>query len=214
MKKQQQNWHTFDFTTLEAKGGPCNGEYYGLPWPCWGNAEMGHPGTPNLYDTSKRVADGELCFRARFGTERNGESLLAEGSYPLGSEIEGGYPEFSADLLKKLAELQQEMFAEINIADANDAGIRDGQAMWVEGPEGGRIEVKAKVTEHSVARGVVWMPFHFGGKFQGKDLREKYPKGSDPYVLGEACNTVFTYGYDSVIQMQETKASLCRIRPA
>jgi formate dehydrogenase major subunit len=127
-------------------------------------------------------------------------------------EYEGGGDETRSNAW--LAELQQEMFAEINIADANDAGIRDGQDIWVEGPEGGRIEVKAKVTEHGVGRGVVWMPFHFGGKFQGKDLREKYPKGSDPYVLGEACNTVFTYGYDSVTQMQETKASLCRIRPA
>ena len=33
---------------------------------------MGHPGTPNLYDPSKPVADGGLCFRARFGVERNG----------------------------------------------------------------------------------------------------------------------------------------------
>ena len=55
---------------------------------------------------------------------------------------------------------------------------------------------------------------HFGGHFQGRDLRDKYPKGSDPYVLGEACNTAFTYGYDSVTQMQETKASLCKISAA
>ena len=54
MKNQQ----TFDPTTLLARGGPCDGEYYGLPWPCWGTAEMKHPGTPNLYDTSKEVKDG------------------------------------------------------------------------------------------------------------------------------------------------------------
>ena len=40
----------------KANGGPCDGDYYGLPWPCWGTAEMKHPGTPNLYDTSKPVA--------------------------------------------------------------------------------------------------------------------------------------------------------------
>jgi len=55
------------------------------------------------------------------------------------------------------------------------------------------------------------MPFHFGGHFQGEDLREKYPKGADPYVLGESSNTAQTYGYDSVTQMQETKATLCKI---
>ena len=37
---------------------------------------------------------------------------------------------------------------------------------------------------------------------------------ADPYVLGEACNTAMTYGYDSVTQMQETKCTLCRIYKA
>jgi formate dehydrogenase major subunit len=340
LKSHQQNWHTFDFTTLQARGGEADGDYYGMPWPCWGTAEMGHPGTPNLYDTSKPVAEGGLTFRARFGVERDGVSLLAAGSYGRGSEIKDGYPEFSAEMLKKLgwwddlteaekdkaegknwktdlsggiqrvaiahgcspfgnakarcvvwnfpdpvpvhreplyttrrdlvekyptyedrrsfyrlptrygsiqakdytgdyplimtsgrlveyegggdetrsnpwlAELQQDMFAEVNVADANDAGIKHGDDIWVEGPEGGRIKVKAKVTKEGVARGVVWLPFHFGGHFQGEDLRSKYPSGSDPYVLGEACNTAFTYGYDSVTAMQETKCSLCRISRA
>jgi formate dehydrogenase major subunit len=340
LKQHQQNWHTFDYTSLEAKGGPANGDYYGLPWPCWGTAEMGHPGTPNLYDTSKPVARGGLNFRARFGVERDGVNLLAEKSYPVGNEIKDGHPEFTADMLKKLgwwddlsdaekqlaegknwktdrsggiqrvaikhgcapfgnakaravvwtfpdpvpvhreplytsrrdlvekypsyedrknfyrlptryasiqakdytgdyplimtsgrlveyegggdetrsnpwlAELQQDMFAEINIVDANNNGIKDGQQIWVEGPEGARIKVMAKVTQEGVAAGVVWLPFHFGGHFEGRDLRDKYPKGSDPYVLGEACNTAFTYGYDSVTQMQETKCSLCRISRA
>ena len=62
--------------------------------------------------------------------------------------------------------------------------------------------------------GVAFMPFHFGGHFQGEDLRHKYPAGADPYVLGEASNTAQTYGYDSVTKMQETKATLCRIEPA
>jgi formate dehydrogenase major subunit len=60
---------------------------------CWGTPEMGHPGTPNLYDTSKPVAKGGLCFRANFGVERNGENLPAEGSYPESSELKDGYPE-------------------------------------------------------------------------------------------------------------------------
>ena len=340
LKQHQQNWHTFDYTSLEAKGGPANGDYYGMPWPCWGTAAMGHPGTPNLYDTGKPVARGGLNFRARFGVERDGVNLLAEGSYPKGNEIKDGHPEFTADLVKKfgwwddltddekqlaegknwktdlsggiqrvaikhgcapfgnakartvvwtfpdpvpvhreplytsrrdlvekypsyedrksfyrlptrygsiqakdytgeyplimtsgrlveyegggdetrsnpwLAELQQHMFAEINIVDANNNGISDGDQIWVEGPEGARIKVMAKVTQEGVAAGVVWLPFHFGGHFEGRDLRDKYPKGSDPYVLGEACNTAFTYGYDSVTQMQETKCSLCRISRA
>jgi len=106
------------------------------------------------------------------------------------------------------------MFAEINIVDANNAGIKHGEMMWVSSPEGARIKVQAKVTDQGVAAGVVWLPFHFDGHFEGKDLRDKYPKGADPYVLGEAANTAFTYGYDSVTAMQETKCSLCRISRA
>ncbi|UCH72623.1 MAG: molybdopterin-dependent oxidoreductase, partial [Rhodospirillales bacterium] len=102
LKLHMANQHTFDRTTLQAVGGPADGEYYGLPWPCWGTAEMKHPGTPILYDTSKPVAEGGLTFRARFGVERNGENLLAEGSYSVDSEIQDGYPEFTMQMLMDL----------------------------------------------------------------------------------------------------------------
>jgi formate dehydrogenase major subunit len=340
IKAHMANQHVFDRTTLQAVGGEMDGEYYGLPWPCWGTADMKHPGTPNLYDTSKPVAEGGLCFRARFGVEHEGNNLLAEGSYPVGSEIKDGYPEFTMGMLKKLgwdgdltaderkaidavagdktnwkvdlsggiqrvaikhgcapfgnakarvkvwtfpdpiplhreplytsrrdlvedyptysdrklyrlptlyksiqdkdyskdypiiltsgrlveyegggdetrsnpwlAELQQDMFVELNPFDANGKGIRNGDMVWVNTPEGARIKVMAMVTER-VARGVAFLPFHFGGHMEGKDLRAKYPEGSDPYVLGEAANTAMTYGYDSVTLMQETKCSLCSI---
>ena len=343
IKKHMENQHTFDKTTLQAVGGPCDGEYYGLPWPCWGTADMNHPGTPNLYDMSKPVSKGGLTFRARFGVERDGVNLLAEGVYSEGSDIQDGYPEFTLAMLKELgwdgeltaeelatieagagdatnwktdlsggiqrvaidhecapfgnakaravvwtfpdpvpvhreplytnrrdlvkdyptyadkqfyrlptmyesiqkndfskdypmiltsgrlveyegggdesrsnpwlAELQQEMFVEINTRDANNLGIRDGQQVWLEGPEGGKVKIAALVTER-VGEGVAFMPFHFGGMFQGEDLRDKYPEGSDPIVLGESANTALTYGYDSVTQMQETKASLCKITAA
>ncbi len=339
LKLHLENKHTFDTTTLKAEGGPCDGDYYGLPWPCWGTPQMKHPGSPNLYDTSKTVAEGGMPFRARFGVEYQGQNLLAEGSWSKGSEIQDGYPEFTADMLKQLgwwddltaeektaaegknwkndvsggiqrvaikhgcapygnakarcivwtfpdpvpihreplytsrrdlvekfptyedrksfwrlptryasiqaqdyskdyplihtsgrlveyegggeetrsnpwlAELQQDMFAEINPVDANNIGIKDGQWIWLEGPEGGRIKVKAMVTQR-VGRGVVFTPYHFGGWFQGEDLLAKYPEGTAPYVRGDAANTIFTYGYDSVTMMQETKASLCKITAA
>ena len=339
LKLHAQHRRTFDPLTLKAESGPCKGDYYGLPWPCWGKPEMKHPGTPILYDTSKPVAEGGLVFRAAWGTEHEGKSLLASGVFSKGSDLKDGYPEFTSDILKKLgwwddltpdekkeaegknwktdlsggiqrvvikhgcapfgngrarcnvwtypdpvpvhreplytprfdlvkkyptyadrkayyrlptryqsiqaidhslqypliftsgrlteyegggeeqrseawlAKLQQEMFAEVNPKDAADAGIRNGQWMWLEGAEGGRIKVKAMVTER-VGPGTVWTPFHFGGWFQGKDLYEKYPEGTAPFIRGEACNTATTYGYDSVTMMQETKATLCRITPA
>jgi formate dehydrogenase major subunit len=126
-------------------------------------------------------------------------------------EYEGGGDETRSN--PWLAELQQDMFVEINPYDANSGGIRDGQMVWVHGPEGGKVKVMALVTER-VGRGVAFMPFHFGGWFQGEDRRHKYPAGADPYVLGDSTNTAQTYGYDSVTQMQETKTTLCRIEAA
>src|SRR6266850_2460955 len=61
LKLHMKNMHTFDVVTLRAKGGPCDGETFGLPWPCWGTPEMKHPGTHIMYDTSKEVKDGGLC---------------------------------------------------------------------------------------------------------------------------------------------------------
>jgi formate dehydrogenase major subunit len=126
-------------------------------------------------------------------------------------EYEGGGEETRSN--PWLAELQQAMFVEISPRDANQLGIKDGQAVWVHGANGGRVRVMAMVTPR-VGEGVAFMPFHFGGHFQGVDLRSKYPPGADPYVLGEAVNTVTTYGYDAVTHMQETKVTLCQIEKA
>jgi len=105
------------------------------------------------------------------------------------------------------------MFCEVNPVDANNSGIREGADIWVHSPEGAKVMVKAMLTER-VAPGVVFMPFHFGGRWEGKSLRDKYPQGTDPYVIGDSSNTCGTYGYDSVTQMQETKVTLCRIEAA
>ena len=127
-------------------------------------------------------------------------------------EYEGGGEETRSN--KWLAELQQDMFVEINPADAQERGIRDGAWVWVTGPESNsKARVKALVTER-VGRGVAFMPFHFGGWFQGEDRRKYYPAGTDPIVLGESVNTLTTYGYDPVTFMQETKVTLCQIRSA
>ena len=124
-------------------------------------------------------------------------------------EYEGGGEETRSN--KWLAELQQDMFIEINPADAAERGIKDGAWVWVTGAENSaKAKVKALVTER-VGKGVAWMPFHFAGWFQGVDQRSKYPKGADPIVLGESVNTITTYGYDPVTGMQEPKATLCQI---
>jgi len=127
-------------------------------------------------------------------------------------EYEGGGEETRSN--KWLAELQQDMFVEINTADAQARGIKDGAWVWVSGPENNaRTRVKALVTDR-VGKGVAFMPFHFGGWYQGVDQRVNYPKGTDPIVLGESVNTVTTYGYDPVTGMHEGKVTLCQIAAA
>ncbi len=370
LKLHMANQNQFDLRTQKALATApkeISGDYYGLPWPCWGTPEFKHPGTPLLYNTNLSIKDGGGTFRARFGVERvidqkvveNGvevtkqirHNLLAEGSFSKDSELKDGYPEFTLGVLKKLgwdkdlteaelafiqkvnpatpdavswsldlsggiqrvvithgcipygngkaravafglpdaipthrepiytprpelvakyptlpnarqfrmpnigfdvqkaavekgiakefplilssgrlveyegggeetrsnkwlAELQQDMFIEINPADAATRGIKDGGWVWVTGAEGGaKAKVKALVTER-VGKGVTWSPFHFAGWFQGVDQRSKYPSGADPIVLGESVNTLTTYGYDPVTGMQEPKATLCQIRAA
>ena len=105
---------------------------------------------------------------------------------------------------------KQENFVEINPADANDRGIKDGEYVWVKTPTGAQLKVKAQVTDR-VGRGTTFIPFHFSGWWQGKDMLEFYPEGAAPIVRAEAVNTATTYGYDSVTMMQESKTTLCQV---
>jgi len=360
LKSHMANQKDFDMLTQKATTGPNAGDYYGLPWPCWGTPEFKHPGTPLLYNTNLSIKEGGGTFRARFGVEREETlpdgskrkvSMLGNGYYSKDSEIKDGYPEFTLAVLKKLgwdkdlteaemgvinkinpttpdavswsidlsggiqrvaiehgcvpygngkaranafglpdaipthrepiytprpelvakyptlpnavqfrmpnvgfdvqkaavdkgiaksfpliltsgrlveyegggeetrsnkwlAELQQDMFIEINPADASERGIKDGGWVWVTGAElDSKARMKALVTER-VGRGVTWCPFHFAGWFQGVDQRGNYPKGADPIVLGESVNVLTTYGFDPVTGMQEPKATLCQVRAA
>ncbi len=349
LKAHMRNMHMFDVKTLRCKGGKdaetgydLTGDYFGLPWPCYGTPELKHPGSANLYDNTQHVMDGGGNFRANFGVERDGVNLLAEdGSFSKGADITTGYPEFDHVLMKKLgwwdeltdaeklaaegknwktdlsggiqrvclkvhgvhpfgnakaravvwnfpdpvplhreplfgtrpdlvakypthddkkafwrmptlyktvqqkaindglaqkfpiiltsgrlveyegggeetrsnpwlAELQQENFVEINPKAASDRGIRNGDYVIVSTPTGARIKVRALVTQR-VGVDTAFIPFHFSGWWQGKDMLEYYPEGAAPIVRGEAVNTATTYGYDSVTMMQETKTTICNI---
>ncbi len=100
LKKQQENWHLFNNSSLKGTGEFAK-EYYGLPWPCWSET---HPGSPVLYNTDLPVSQGGMGFRANFGLERNGVSLLAvDGSYPKGSKVQGGYAEITGANIEELA---------------------------------------------------------------------------------------------------------------
>jgi formate dehydrogenase major subunit len=123
-------------------------------------------------------------------------------------EYEGGGEETRSN--PWLAELQQDSFVEINPKAAADRGIRNGEYVWLSTPTGARLKVKAVVTER-VGPDTAFMPFHFSGWWQGKDMKAYYPEGAAPIVRGEAVNTATTYGYDSVTMMQESKTTVCQI---
>jgi formate dehydrogenase major subunit len=132
-------------------------------------------------------------------------------------EYEGGGEETRSN--PYLAELQQDMFVEINPKAANDRGIRNGEYVWVKTPpmqglaDFKGIKVKALVTERVDAE-TVFLPFHFSGRWGGVDMAPYYPQGAMPVVRGEAVNTATTYGYDTVTMMQETKTTVCQIERA
>jgi formate dehydrogenase major subunit len=147
--------------------------------------------------------------RSRRRTSRQGrEELPADAHQGRLVEYEGGGDETRSN--PWLAELQQENFIEINPKDANDRGVIDGEYVWVKSPTGAQISVKAMITDR-VGAGTTFIPFHFAGWWQGKDMLEFYPEGAAPIVRAEAVNTATTYGYDSVTMMQETKTTLCQV---
>ncbi|CZE46814.1 formate dehydrogenase [Campylobacter geochelonis] len=99
LRKHQENWHNFDPETLMGRG-PVEGEYYGLPWPCW---DEEHPGTPILYDISKPYVKGGMGFRNRFGLVHNGVSQLADDSITLpGAKVKGGYAQITKENIEKI----------------------------------------------------------------------------------------------------------------
>jgi formate dehydrogenase major subunit len=91
IKAHMANQDKFDIVTLRAPKelADIGGDFYGLPWPCWGKPEVRHPGTHILYNTNLRMMDGGGAFRPRFGLERNGETLLAQNSWNLDSAHPG-----------------------------------------------------------------------------------------------------------------------------
>jgi formate dehydrogenase major subunit len=70
LKLHMKNMNTFDAKTMRAKGGPCDGDYFGLPWPCYGTPEIKHPGSQPLRplaprDGWRRLLPRQFRHRAR-----------------------------------------------------------------------------------------------------------------------------------------------------
>jgi formate dehydrogenase major subunit len=192
IQAHMRNMHVFDVKTTRARGGKdaktgydLTGDYFGLPWPCYGHAKIKHPGTPLLYDTHKHPMDGGHAFRALFGVEKDGVNLLAEdGVHNKGSDITTGYPQFDHVLLKKLG-----WWDELTDEEKKEA---EGKT-WANDLSGGiqRVAMKHGCTPfgNAKARAVVWnwpdqIPQHREPLFSPRpDLVAKYPTHDDVKVL-------------------------------
>ena len=187
LKLHMQHQADFDPATLLAKSGPCAGEYYGLPWPCWGTPELKHPGTAFLYDLKRSVKEGGSGFRARWGVEREGVSLLAD-NYPKDSEIKGGYPEFTMAVLKKLG-WDKELTADELAIIQKVGGNKIDDVSWQTDLSGGiqRVAVSHNCAPfgNGRARAVSWnlvdpVPVHREPiRTPRRDLIDKYPALDD-----------------------------------
>ncbi len=104
------------------------------------------------------------------------------------------------------------MYAEINPRVANELALEDGDWVWVK-TDPGKMLVQTRTTER-VNEEEVFLPFHWGGIFEGESYVDRYPDGTEPLVIGDSCNIGTSVGYDVVTNMQATKATLCRLEPA
>ena len=81
LKLHMKNMSTFDVKTLRARGGPCDGDYYGLPWPCYGTPELKHPGIAQPLrhveddDGRRRLLPRQFRRRARRRVAAGGRRL-------------------------------------------------------------------------------------------------------------------------------------------
>lgn len=114
---------------------------------------------------------------------------------------------------KYLAEIYHEMFVEIHPNTALNLGVNDGDNVWVHGTSGTKILVKAKYS-YRVDEGSVFLPQNFSGIYEGKNLIDRYPQGTQPYAIGEAASMITSYGFDYNTACPETKCGLCRIEKA
>nr|CAA37989.1 formate dehydrogenase [Wolinella succinogenes] len=112
-----------------------------------------------------------------------------------------------------LAEVQPEMFVEIHPETATDLGVKHGDMVWVHGTNGAKILVKARHS-YKVNKTSVFLPQNFGGMYQGESLVPYHIAGTEPYVIGESCNTITSDAYDINTSTPETKCGLCRIEKA
>ena len=127
----------------------------GLCWPC---PSEDHPGTPILHKQGPIIGEGRLMAVEH---DPSPETQLAE--YPIvlmtGRVLEHYHTRTMTKLTDQIQKRYPENFLEINLVDADELGIADGDRVSVTSRRGTTTAVAVLSTGLRV--GTAFMPFHF-----------------------------------------------------
>nr|WP_246279813.1 formate dehydrogenase subunit alpha [Natronomonas salina] len=122
---QQHLEYDYAFSNEDLKGAegtPVAGEYWMLPWPCWGED---HPGTPIIWNDDLDPNDGGQDFRARWGvqapTPEEWDEMPTDDDYPFQETVNSDRYDSQEEALNLLRAPYQPEWA-----DSNDTAA-DGQ---------------------------------------------------------------------------------------
>jgi anaerobic selenocysteine-containing dehydrogenase len=199
----------------------------GIQWPCTDKAPEG---TERLYTEGFFASDPDYCetygqdldtgaeftaeqYRAK---EPAGRAFLHAAehrpapeepstAYPLllttGRSVYQFHTRTKTGRAPQLNAAAPDAWVELNPADADAAGVRDGDLVRVESPRGA-IEVRARLS--GVRPGVVFVPFHYG--YWDRDAVD------DPHAP-RAANELTRTAWDPVSRQPLFKVAAVRVRP-
>lgn len=159
----------------------------GLQWPC---PTVDHPGTPILHRESFTRGKGK--FHA---VEYKPPAEVTDKNYPLILTTGRILAQFHTRTMTGRAEgidyVTSSKLVEINPADAEEYGVKDGE-MIVVSTRRGKLKAKAKVTENIIP-GTIFIPFHFADA---------------------AANLLTNPAFDPIAKIPELKVAAARIESA
>lgn len=169
MKRQKKYAYLFEPATGRASAGPVNGEWWGLPWPCWTET---HPGTPVLYSDLLPVSEG-------------GHDFVGNRKYPKDE------PNAGQDMIRDSEPqygTKHAQYAEHGVAYSRDlTGTIVEHALADGNPPTGRGKMRIRVYEHADR-----IPIHREAiESPRPDLVEKYPTYEDQPHLYRIRNCEF-----------------------
>ncbi len=147
---------------------------YGLFWPVYSEE---HPGTPRLYTNGFGFPDR----RARFTPIYPPKIIITPtNEYPFLLVTCRLYEHFNTGEMtrrsKILTRASSNMFVFMNLEDANELGIKDGDTIKITSPYGSIVcPVKINIKNVYINKGTLAVPIHFFNQYNFNELISSYP---------------------------------------